>query len=333
MNRKFSWSREGIANFIAFYGFYLFMLAAVILIGTLSDKFFTQKNLINILLDAAPYLILAAGMGLCLLSGRYDLSIGSMMMVNATIFIVLVRSEMPFWPAVLITLAAGVALGMVNGFLVAVLRLDSIVTTLGIMFFFRGVGYYYSNNRMLPAPDQIADYATASLFYLPNIVWIVIILLILFQLVLARTTLGSHIIAIGSSEESARLVGIPVTKIVFSLFVISGICGSIAGIISVLNVGAVTPRTGQSYEFVVITMLVLGGMNLFGGRGSIIPGALLGVLLLVIVLNGLLLLSSDPYYFRPIRGVIMLIAAYTYAYRDKLELTGRRLIVKSSGKT
>jgi ribose transport system permease protein len=332
MNRKLEWSRQGIGNFIAFYGFYLFMIISVILIGTLSDKFFTLKNFINIVLDAAPYLVLAVGMGLCLLAGKYDLSVGSLMMVTATIFNVLVRSGMPFWPAVLITLVAGVSLGMINGFLVAILRLDSIVTTLGMMFFFRGVGYYYSNNRMLPAPDEIAEYANASIFSIPNLVWFAVILLLLAQLALSRTTFGSHIVAIGSSEQSARLVGIPVTKIFFLLFVISGICGSIAGIISVLNVGATTPRTGQSYEFVVITMLVLGGMNLFGGRGSIIPGALLGVLLLVIFQNGLLLLSSDPYFFRPMRGVIMLIAALTYAYRDRIELAGRRLIVSLGGK-
>lgn len=326
MSKNLSLSRQGIGNFLAFYGFYLFMIASVILIGILSDKFFTLKNLINIVLDAAPYLVLAVGMGLCLLAGRYDLSVGSLMMVNATIFIVLVRSETPFWTAVLITLAAGIVLGIINGFLVSVLRLDSIVTTLGMMFFFRGVGYYYSNNRMLPAPEEIAVYANASSFSIPNLVWLAIFLLILAQLVLSRTTLGSHIIAIGSSEPSARLVGIKVTKIIFLLFVISGICGSIAGIISVLNVGAVTPRTGQSYEFVVITMLVLGGMNLFGGRGSFIPGAVLGVLLLVILQNGLLLLSSDPYYFRPMRGIIMLIAAFIYAYRDRIELAGRRII-------
>ena len=321
--------KQGIARFVAFYGFYLFMAAAVILIAVFSNKFLTHENLINIFMDAVPYLILSVGMGLCLLAGRYDLSIGSMMMMNATIFTVLVRADMPFWPAVGITLATGVVFGMLNGFLVAVLRLDSIVTTIGIMFFFRGVGYYYSENRMLPIPDEVAGYATATQFLLPNMVWIILTLLVLAQLMLSRTTLGRHIIAIGSSEQSARLVGIPATKIIFLLFIISGICGSMAGIISSLKVGAVTPRTGQSYEFVVITMLVLGGVNLFGGRGSIIPGAFLGVLLLVIIKNGLLLMSSDPYFFRPIRGVIMLIAAFTYVYREKMALSGRRLILSN----
>jgi len=160
-----------------------------------------------------------------------------------------------------------------------------------------------------------------------------LIVIVAAQIVLSRTTFGSHIIAIGSSEKSARLVGIIVKKRIFLLFVVSGVCGALAGIISVLKVGAVTPRTGLGFEFSVVAMLVLGGLSIFGGRGSLIPGAFLGVLLMIFIKNGLLLLSSDPYYFDPVTGIIMLIAAYTYIFRDKKELTGKRLIIMEKDKS
>ena len=294
-------------------GFYVVLILLVIFFAATSRQFLTLSNMRDLFLSAAPLMAVTAGMGLLLIAGSLDLSVAGVALACGSVLVALLRAGVPPWAALIIMLTLGAALGSVNGFLVNVLGTDAMLTTLGMMILLRGVSYPITGGWVVPIKDAVKNAALGTPAFFPNIVWVAIGIMIVVQVVLAKTVFGRRIVALGSSQQAARQMGVRIKRMRFALFTISGVCASMAGLFFVTKVGSVDSQTGTGTEFVALAALVLGGVSLDGGRGSIIPGAFLGVLMLGIIENGMYLVTASPYAFPVIRGLIIFVAAAGYA--------------------
>ena len=297
-------------------GFHLAFAALLIANAIWSPAFFTLFNIEVVLASASALLLLASGLTLVILTGRIDISGGSVMFLAGGAFVVLQEQGAPLALALLGALAAGAVVGAINGFLVAYAGLSALLTTLGVMLVVRGLGLTVIGGQQHNLPSASEALRTLEVG-LPLYVVVAFAAAFALQWALSATLAGRRLVAVGCSEEAASRLGVPVRRHVLGVYVAAGLLAALAGIVSVLNLGGVQTYLGKGQEFVAIAAVVIGGTSLFGGSGSIVPGALLGVLFLVIVENGLNLAGVSPFAFPFVTGAVILAAMTAYA-------TGRR---------
>ena len=266
-------------------------------------------------------MILATGVALVLMTGKIDISIGSTAYLSAAIGVVLMmRLHVNPGLAMLIVLPIGAVLGAINGFVVVILRVNPLIATLGSYFTFRGLALQISNSMTISIPAQLGN--LGSLRIGPIFVDILFagIVLAIFQLIHTRTIFGRHVMAVGNGSEVAQKVGIPVDRVSFLTFTLSGFMASIGGVLTMFQVSSLSPTLGQGYEFTAIALLVIGGVSLFGGEGTIVPGILLGALALTIIQSGLNFIGASVFVYPLVRGGIIFIAMYA----DSLKTMSKR---------
>lgn len=298
-----------IKNFVYFYGFYLFLFFAVVFFGFASDSFLTVSNWTQISIVACFLFTASSGLTLVIITGNIDLSVGSVAYVAAAV----VYLTADYSPAVSILLAilAGMAAGLVNGVLVSYLKMNSLLTTLGIMIAYRGISLLITGGTVQSINDGLEELGQIKYFgALPLLFVVSLIVMILLQIILSRTRFGVYCYAIGNNESAATKIGIPVKKIKTLVFMISGICGAITGILIPMYLGEVTTFTGRGMEFQAVAAVVIGGTSLFGGRGNVLPGTFAGVLLLIIINNGLGTIGVSPYIYPFVAGVVIFFAIF-----------------------
>lgn len=303
------------------------ILFAVVLLtfGLMSDRFLAIANFRNIVIQAAPIGILAIGMTFVLLTAQIDLSVGATMYLTACM-LALAFTGLP-WPVglVLVTLLAALV-GVINGLIVTVLGVASFITTLSTLFVLRGIAMWMSETRTLPFPDQITDLNRASVLGLPSAILAFAAVFALAWVVLHRTAFGRQIYAVGEDAEAARKAGIPAKRITFACFVICAICAGVGGFVTVTQIGAVGPKYGDQVEFAAVAAAVLGGVSLFGGRGSV-AGTVFGAILIKTVQNGLNIVNADPYIYPLVTGSIIFLAVAVDGLRTRiLDTLNRRTI-------
>lgn len=303
------------------------ILFAVLLLtfGLLSDRFFAVANFRNIVIQAAPIGILAIGMTFVLLTAQIDLSIGATMYLTAST-LALFFSGLP-WPLglLLVTVSAGLV-GAINGLIVTVLGVASFITTLATLFVLRGVAMWMSETRTLPFPDAITDINRTSFAGVPSAIVAFAIVFAVAWVVLHQTPFGRQIYAVGEDAEAARKAGIPVRRITFACFVICALCAGVGGFVTITQIGAVGPKYGDQVEFAAIAAAVLGGVSLFGGRGSV-AGTVFGAILIKTTQNGLNIINADPYIYPLVTGGIIFIAVAVDGLRTRiLDTLNRRTI-------
>ena len=294
---------------------YAFVVAFVVLflIFTLSTKaFFTPNNFIQLLTDSSSYFILCAGITFTVITGNLDLSVGSVVLTAGYTSIILSNMGAPLAMVFIVPIAIGALVGLINGILIAKLKMQAFIATMGMMILLRGITltitdgkYYYPSDPF----GQIMTYKVGGL--IPITIIITITLLVLFQIMLRYSKFGRHLIAIGCNEVSAGKMGINVSKYKICTFIVCGICAAAAGMIAVTNVATVTPATGQGVEFTATAMVLLGGTSLFGGKGSFMPGIIFGVLFLLMIQNGLSIMGVNPYYMPIVRGICIFMAMFS----------------------
>lgn len=307
--------------FLLSYGFLIAIVVMVAVFSLYSPNFFTLKNGLFILHAAAPSMILATGVALVLMTGKIDISIGSTAYLSAAIGVVLMmRLHVNPGLAMLIVLPIGAVLGAINGFVVVILRVNPLIATLGSYFTFRGLALQISNSMTISIPAQLGN--LGSLRIGPIFVDILFagIVLAIFQLIHTRTIFGRHVMAVGNGSEVAQKVGIPVDRVSFLTFTLSGFMASIGGVLTMFQVSSLSPTLGQGYEFTAIALLVIGGVSLFGGEGTIVPGILLGALALTIIQSGLNFIGASVFVYPLVRGGIIFIAMYA----DSLKTMSKR---------
>ena len=289
---------------------------AVFAFFSLSTPLFLGERVIGtIMLSSATLGILAVGVGMLMIAGQFDLSVGSVYGLASGIALTLLNAGVDAPLALVITLIAGLAIGAVNGLLVTRLGIHSLIITLGALMFYRGVllaltgGFpirLNAEHEFLRAFDFIWGPPPNGWIQGPFF-WF-IVLVILFQIVLVRHRFGNHIYAVGGNAQSAIAVGINAARTQVMAFMLCSMLATFAGFISVARFSSTDGLRGQNLELEVVLAVVVGGAALTGGYGSIV-GAALGVIMVAMVQQGLILLGVQVYWYRAGIGVLLIAAA------------------------
>lgn len=292
-------------------GTLVFLALTVIVFSIAVPRFFDASNLTSILYSASLLAIIAVGEAVVLLTGNYDLSVGSI--VGLTAYVVFDQTSHAAWsqPYVLIFgLLFGALLGLVNGILVGYLRVPSMVATLGTLSVYRGLCSLYAGSDEV-TNDQIPNWlntiAPKSILGVPFLVWVALIVLVVMTFFLTSRPWGRRIFAYGSNQDAARSFGLDPRKILLSAYMVSGAIAGLVGILMGARVGTINSLLGNGYELTVIAAAVIGGVSLWGGAGSA-SGAMLGALVYASLDNGLVLLGVNEYVRLIFQGAAIIAA-------------------------
>jgi ribose transport system permease protein len=304
------------------------LLAVVFVVfSSISGRFAEPQNVVNILIQAASLGIVATGMTFVLLTAGIDLSVGSIMLISAAVAGKMILAGSPLWPAVGVVLIAGAVCGAVNAAFISGLRMLPFIVTLATLYAARGIALYITETRAMNLPEELLRVGTGSFAGVPVPIWILAATVALGQFVLTRTAFGRQIYAVGNNVDAARKAGIRADLLIGSVYVISGFCAALGGLVSVAQLGAVSPTFGNQREFAAIAAAVLGGTSLFGGRGNVFPGTVIGAVLIQTVESGLVIVNADPYLYPMILAGIIFTAVLLDGIRHRhLEKLGRRTI-------
>ena len=309
------------------------VVAFVLLVAGMSiaePRFLSVDNAIAVLLSASIVGVLAAGQAIVVISGNVDLSVGSLVGLTAFVTGMLLRDGYSLPIAGAVALAIGVALGWLNGILIAWGNAPSIVVTLGTLNVYRGLLLVVAGGKEINAydlPDSYLSVASNSILGVPILVLIALVVILVLAAFMRRTVAGRRIYAQGGNPDGAGLIGIRSTRLLIGVFLLSGLVAGVAGVLWGARYATVNSTAATGLELSVITAVVVGGVNIFGGSGSVI-GAVAGALLLATIANSLTLLSVSPFWLDAIQGALILGAIGTDAAvrRSLLRLTlsGRR---------
>lgn len=290
------------------YAFIIAFMILVVITASMSDVFFTQQNLSNLLRQTVTNGLLSLGMLVVILTGGIDLSVGPIVALTGIIVAGLSKQGMALFPAILICLVVGIAVGSINGFFIARFKLQPFIVTLATLGTIRGLVYVYSDVPITPTDPSFRAILGAG--FIGPIPVSAVIMLICFPIMwffLNRTSSGRAIVAIGGNEEAVRLAGINVNWNIFLAYMISGFFAAIGGVILASRLGISQPSVGVGFELDAIAACVIGGAILGGGGGSTF-GTLAGVLALGMIDNLLNLFNVQSYYQQILKGVIILVA-------------------------
>ena len=290
------------------YAFVAAFLLLIVITATVSDVFFTQRNLSNVGRQSVTNGLLSLGMLVVVLTGGIDLSVGSVVALAAVMVSGMSKGGMPLLPAILVCLVVGVAAGAVNGFFIARFKLQPFIVTLATMGAIRGLVFVYSDIPITPTdPTFRAVLGAGFVGPFPVSALIMLACYPIVWFFLNRTKSGRAIVAIGGNEEAVRLAGISVTWNILLAYMISGLFSALAGVMLASRLGIAQPSVGAGFELDAIAACVIGGAVLGGGGGSVF-GTLAGVGALGLIDNLLNLFNVQSYYQQIFKGVIILVA-------------------------
>ncbi|WP_018689491.1 ABC transporter permease [Ahrensia kielensis] len=283
------------------------LLALLAIFYGVNERFISLLNISIILNQTAAYIILGVGMTLVIAIKGIDLSIGSIVAVSGMMLgLLLVNNDFPVWFALIAAVAAGSLCGVANGYCVANLRVPALIVTLGTMIVFRGVALIVLGHDILfRYPDALLWIARGRILGLAPSVYLAALVVILGFVMLNYTSFGKRVIAVGGNEEAARLSGINIRRVKFTVYVLMGALSGVAAIVWVARLNSTQASVATGIEFHVIALVVLGGTSLFGGRGLII-GSLLGALILGILENGLGVTGFSSFMQQTVLGLIFI---------------------------
>jgi ribose/xylose/arabinose/galactoside ABC-type transport system permease subunit len=275
----------------------------------------------DLLWEISPTLIAAVGITMLMLAGQFDLTVGAMLAFTGVATITAMNRTDNMWAGIAVGLATGPLVGVINGFLVTVVGMQSLMTTLGMMFTIRGLVYVYTNKTPVLDENRFSDFTRlwfGDVGPVPVPVVIAAVLIALAFLVLTRTEYGRNVYAIGGNVQAARVSGIDVRRITFSLFVISGCTAALAGLLVASQTDTGYFDAGvQGFELTVIASVVLGGVSLAGGQGNMLSAAL-AVLILGMIGKGMRLMEIHTTQQLLVIGVVMLVAVYYHRFRKQV---------------
>ena len=290
-------------------GIALALLILGLAFSALAPSFATSNNLLNVTRQASIMAVLASGMTLVILTGGIDLSVGSTVaLVGVIATDLMVNRGIPVLPSVTAAVMVGLGVGLINGLLVALLRIPPFIVTLGTMTGVRGLTYLYTQGY--PIYGVPASFGTIGAGYVGSIpipTIIMVLVALATHVFLTRTTVGRALYAIGGNEEAAELSGIPVARLKVLTYAASGLFAAGSGIILAARLRAGLPTAGQMYELNAIAAVILGGASIYGGEGTVL-GSLLGALFISVLANGLNLLNVDPYVLEIVTGAVIIVS-------------------------
>jgi len=286
----------------------LFLLCAVL--ATLSPVFLTTGNITNILRDASLVAIAGIGMVVIILQGEIDLSVGSAQAVVGILAVTVLNASGSILLALGSALLLGALVGLANGLLVTRAGINSLIATLGMMAILRGVAMVSTGAVSIQAKvPGFVEVGTGHLGPLPVPVILAAGLFAAVYFVLHHTPFGRYVYAVGGNREAAELAGLPVIRIKIAVFMLGSVLAALSAFVLASRLNSGQPNAGLGFELQVIAAVVLGGVSLTGGVGTLV-GALLGILILTVLNNGLVLLNVSSFYHDIARGIVIIIAVY-----------------------
>ncbi len=293
------------------FGIGIILVLAIGLTAFLNPRFVTGSGFSDLLLSSAIFGALAVGLAPVVVARHIDLSIASNTGLSAYITAKLISDhQLGVIPAFIIGGAFGLIIGSINGVIVAGLRLPSLVVTLGMLFVVRGIDYQIAGGQKITAqqlPRSILDLGIDNFMGVPIVFWVVLVLTLFTAWWMKYTALGRSLYAIGSNPPTADVVGINVFRSTFFAFAFSGFMAGIGGVIYVARFAQVDSSAFINQELAVVTAVVVGGVNIFGGVGTAI-GALLGALLVRTIIGALVALGVPAFWQQAVNGALLLVA-------------------------
>ncbi len=295
-------------------GLLVALLAIVVVFQILTgNKYFTQMNIINILIAMSVVGLVTIGESFLLITGKVDLSPGSVAAFSGVLVANLLNTGMNMYLAIPIVVISGMAIGVVNALLINKLRLEAFIATLATMSIFRGLAYIICGGKAVFITN--GDYlklGAGRVVGVPIPVIIFIVLFIVFMIVLARTRFGRHVYMVGGNASAARLTGINAPKVLIALYMMTSAFAALGGCIMTARMSSGQPMSCEGLEFDAVTAAVLGGVAMSGGVGTL-GGALIGLLIMQGFNNGLMMLNVPSFWQTVSRG-LLLIAALSFDF-------------------
>ena len=311
-NRRLSPGAKSFLGVFARYGTIIGLVAMIAAFSVLSPHAFpTTGNFVNVLNQASLAMIIAAGLTLAVIVGELDLTIGFAASLHGILVTgLIVANHLPIPVAILIVLAAGAVIGLINGFIVTKIRVNSVIATLGVGTILTGLAFAYSAGVPIVAgvPEEFLQISLGRwLFGIPNNIVIMVVVLGVLWLLVERTSLGQEIQAVGGNPGAARLTGIDVDRIKILGFVISGVCAALTGVLLASRLGSGTASAGDSYLLTAFAAVFLGSATLRDGEFHII-GTLIGALIIAFGFNGLNIFGAPTFSQYVLQGAILIVA-------------------------
>lgn len=272
-----------------------------------SPYFLTTRNVVNMVRQVAAPMVAGVGMTMVLAIAGIDLSIGSVLTLASAGYVVLLSDGVEGTVTVVIMLGVGLAVGIVNGYVIAFQRLPAFIVTLAGLVAFQGVADLLTQGQSFAAsaPGWLVGLGQGSAGPFPNQLFIEVAVVWAGWYALNRLRFGKHMLGIGSNEEAVRRSGVPTRVVILSVYVISAVCAVVAGLIETARIGSGSAELTQNFELLVIAGVVLGGTSLFGGRATVV-GTVFGMWALEIIGNGLILVHVSSYWVPIVEGAIVL---------------------------
>lgn len=285
-------------------------------------NFLTINNFLTIFRQAVWIGIMGIGMTFVIATGGIDLSVGAILGFSGLAIAVFLTKGMNVFLAIVSTLGIGIFIGLVNGFLIAKVGLPAFIATLGTMSILRGAIYVYTKGIPIFGLNSFVFrfLAQGYIGFIPFPIILMMLFLAIFSFILYRTKFGRHVLAIGSNEEGARLVGIRIDRIKMQVYVISGFLCSVAGILFASRSEAATATAGTGYELDVIASVVIGGTSMSGGKANL-PATFLGAVLMATIRNGLNMMGINSLWNNIVLGVVIILAVIMDIGTNKLKET------------
>lgn len=288
-----------------------------IIFGSLrGDVFFSSRNILNIGLAVTILGVLAMSQTVVIVAGGLDVAVGSTVGLSTVATAMAVQATGSAAAGVVSGLVVGAACGAVNGLIITYGRVNAVIATLGTMAIFRGVAFILSDGQSISIfDDSFRFMGNGTLLGLPVPLWILALTAVIFQIFLSKSIAGRNVYAIGGNPVVARFSGIDVNRYKVAIYTMSGLAGGLGGILLAARTGSGQPISGsQGLELEAITAAVLGGCALQGGRGTIV-GALLGVLIIGVLNNGMILTTVPTFYQLLAKGALLILAVLVAEYR------------------
>lgn len=312
----FKQSRAGVGQFLSNNGALFGLIALCLALFIATPNFLNGQNLLNVGIQASTIAVLAFGMTFVIVAGGIDLSVGSLAALSAmTSAWIYTTGGVPSWLAVPFGLLTGVVVGAISGLGVAYIKLPPFIATLAMLSIARGLTLVISDGRPIATAPSVS-FLGSDLGPVPMPIIVFVVAGIVAAFILNRTVLGRSMYAVGGNMEAARLSGLPVKRILISVFALCGVYAGLAGLLLAGRLDSAQPQAGVGYELDAIAAVVIGGASLSGGVGKV-TGTLIGALILAVIRNGLNLLNVSSFLQQVVIGLVIALAVGIDVLRHK----------------
>jgi len=280
----------------------------VIITSLVNPTFLNIKNITDLLRNTSYMWIVGCGMVIMLISGNLDLSVGASISAAGMVVGGLLVNGVPISLAIIIALAVSVMIGAFNALLVVKLKIPSVIATLGTMYVVNGLVLVFTEGKpYLSLPKEFLIFGQGKLLGVAYTVYFAIVCIILFSYIVKNTTYGRKLVAFGGNQEASRIAGINIAKIQVSVYILLAVMAGITGILFASRNASAQPTVGAGKELSIAAGVIIGGVSIFGGVGSV-SGAVIGLAFMVVITNALIMMRVSAYYQNVFLGLIMILA-------------------------